>query len=147
MEPARADSRPRRADRYAGTNVRFRIIGGGFPITGRGIDLSISARAPARSWTAIPTRRATRAMTRRATDICAPLPERAKRRARADRRDRGVSALVPDRAWPPPQTILVVEDEASIASFVSLYLKNAGYTVRPRHRRRGAAQVRPSRRR
>jgi DNA-binding response OmpR family regulator len=28
------------------------------------------------------------------------------------------------------QTILVVEDEASIASFVSLYLKNAGYEVR-----------------
>jgi DNA-binding response OmpR family regulator len=28
------------------------------------------------------------------------------------------------------QSILVVEDEASIASFVSLYLKNAGYTVR-----------------
>jgi DNA-binding response OmpR family regulator len=30
----------------------------------------------------------------------------------------------------PQQTILVVEDEASIASFVALYLKNAGYTVR-----------------
>jgi two-component system alkaline phosphatase synthesis response regulator PhoP len=29
-----------------------------------------------------------------------------------------------------PQTVLVVEDESSIASFVSLYLKNAGYTVR-----------------
>src|ERR671934_338782 len=28
------------------------------------------------------------------------------------------------------ESILVVEDEASIASFVSLYLKNAGYTVR-----------------
>jgi DNA-binding response OmpR family regulator len=28
------------------------------------------------------------------------------------------------------QTILVVEDESSIASFVSLYLKNAGYHVR-----------------
>ena len=28
------------------------------------------------------------------------------------------------------QTILVVEDEPSIASFVSLYLKNAGYEVR-----------------
>jgi two-component system alkaline phosphatase synthesis response regulator PhoP len=28
------------------------------------------------------------------------------------------------------QTVLVVEDEASIASFVSLYLKNAGYKVR-----------------
>ena len=30
----------------------------------------------------------------------------------------------------PAQTILVVEDESSIASFVSLYLKNAGYVVR-----------------
>src|SRR6201995_5056381 len=29
-----------------------------------------------------------------------------------------------------PSTILVVEDESSIASFVSLYLRNAGYTVR-----------------
>jgi DNA-binding response OmpR family regulator len=28
------------------------------------------------------------------------------------------------------QTVLVVEDEASIASFVALYLKNAGFTVR-----------------
>jgi len=28
------------------------------------------------------------------------------------------------------QSVLVVEDEASIASFVSLYLKNAGYAVR-----------------
>ena len=30
----------------------------------------------------------------------------------------------------PAANILVVEDESSIASFVSLYLKNAGYTVR-----------------
>ena len=29
-----------------------------------------------------------------------------------------------------PQLVLVVEDEASIASFVALYLKNAGYTVK-----------------
>jgi DNA-binding response OmpR family regulator len=29
-----------------------------------------------------------------------------------------------------PQTILIVEDETSIASFISLYLKNAGYNVR-----------------
>jgi two-component system, OmpR family, alkaline phosphatase synthesis response regulator PhoP len=28
------------------------------------------------------------------------------------------------------QTVLVIEDESSIASFVSLYLKNAGYSVR-----------------
>ena len=29
-----------------------------------------------------------------------------------------------------PHTILVVEDESSIASFVALYLKNAGYVVK-----------------
>jgi DNA-binding response OmpR family regulator len=29
-----------------------------------------------------------------------------------------------------PQSVLVVEDEASISSFVSAYLKNAGFTVR-----------------
>jgi DNA-binding response OmpR family regulator len=29
-----------------------------------------------------------------------------------------------------PQTVLVVEDEASIASFVAAYLKNAGFSVR-----------------
>jgi DNA-binding response OmpR family regulator len=29
-----------------------------------------------------------------------------------------------------PQTVLVVEDEQAIASFISLYLKNAGYGVR-----------------
>ena len=29
-----------------------------------------------------------------------------------------------------PQTVLIVEDEASIASFISLYLKNSGYEVR-----------------
>ncbi|HEV7641000.1 MAG TPA: response regulator transcription factor [Gaiellaceae bacterium] len=33
-------------------------------------------------------------------------------------------------ATSPAQTVLVVEDEVSIASFVSLYLKNAGYDVR-----------------
>ena len=29
-----------------------------------------------------------------------------------------------------PKTILVVEDETAIASFVTLYLKNAGYVVK-----------------
>ena len=28
------------------------------------------------------------------------------------------------------ESILIVEDESSIASFVALYLKNAGYSVR-----------------
>ena len=37
---------------------------------------------------------------------------------------------MPNRGTAKPQGVLVVEDEASIASFVSLYLKNAGYAVR-----------------
>ena len=46
------------------------------------------------------------------------------------------------------QTVLVVEDESSIASFVALYLKNAGYTVRTAATGNEAlAQVRPRRRR
>ncbi len=36
------------------------------------------------------------------------------------------------------QTVLVVEDEASIASFVALYLKNAGYHGAGGRQRRGA---------
>src|SRR3990172_8642509 len=51
-------------------------------------------------------------------------PERAAPGRRAD--FSGTNALMADGQ----QTILVVEDEASIASFVSLYLKNAGYAVR-----------------
>ena len=35
-----------------------------------------------------------------------------------------------DSSVSQPQTILVVEDETSIASFVALYLKNAGYGVK-----------------
>ena len=42
----------------------------------------------------------------------------------------------------PNQSVLVVEDESSIASFVALYLKNAGYAVRTRgDRQRGARAV------
>src|SRR4029077_5753714 len=36
----------------------------------------------------------------------------------------------PRRMAQTSESILIVEDESSIASFVSLYLKNAGYTVR-----------------
>ena len=35
-----------------------------------------------------------------------------------------------DEGMSGPQTILIVEDETAIASFVALYLKNAGYTVK-----------------
>src|SRR5690348_1783372 len=43
---------------------------------------------------------------------------------------RSPSAPGPSHMAGKPQTVLVVEDEASIASFVSAYLKNAGYAVR-----------------
>ena len=62
---------------------------------------------------------------------CKPLPELPQalpaRRTSAARR----ASSAPRRLMTAgAQTILVVEDEASIASFVSLYLKNAGYDVR-----------------
>ena len=40
------------------------------------------------------------------------------------------------------QTVLVVEDEASIASFVAMYLRNAGYEVQVAPN--GGAGVTPS---
>ena len=40
------------------------------------------------------------------------------------------SAEAEDRAVTTPHTILVVEDETSIASFVAAYLRNAGYVVK-----------------
>ena len=54
---------------------------------------------------------------------------------------------VEGRGEQQPATILVVEDEASIASFVALYLKNAGYGVQraATGRRRSARSRRPSR--
>ena len=55
------------------------------------------------------------------------LTSAADRRFGVSRRRRRDGALG-ERAEPP--NILVVEDESSIASFVSLYLKNAGYGVR-----------------
>src|SRR3954454_15155045 len=48
-----------------------------------------------------------------------------RRRPEAERRRR-----YPEAMTAQAQTVLVIEDESSIASFVSLYLKNAGYGVR-----------------
>ena len=52
--------------------------------------------------------------------------------ARRHRRTRSTSARAGKATAmaSKPQTVLVVEDEASIASFVAAYLKNAGYAVR-----------------
>ena len=56
---------------------------------------------------------------------------RAARGRRARRSDSLRRKARREWQWPPSiPTILVVEDESSIASFVSLYLKNAGYAVK-----------------
>src|ERR1700675_1200064 len=66
----------------------------------------------------------TRASTRSTVGNGIPFPwgQSPSSSASSPRRRRSVSAATPN--------ILVVEDESSIASFVSLYLKNAGYGVR-----------------
>src|SRR5262245_20157051 len=63
----------------------------------------------------------------------ASIPARHRNPVRAGSTHAAIAARsgILERAMPmnAPQTVLVVEDEASIASFVSLYLKNAGYDV------------------
>src|SRR4051795_9579080 len=57
---------------------------------------------------------------------CRCLQHRRRRWSSACRQRRPDKRLMSSK----PQTVLVVEDESSIASFVAAYLKNAGYTVR-----------------
>ena len=129
--------------RYRGAGIRFRIVGGGFklvdpgprhrPLGGRqGLRLHRGRHA-----------RAGRLLAQRRR---LPQEPRQLRRPAAIRGSASSSAPTTGEGHARngvagAQTILVVEDEASIASFVSLYLKNAGYDVRavttgaPRSRR------------
>src|SRR5207237_5987604 len=87
------------------------------------------ARPTAPAFQASPTAscRSTTASTGRSLTI-----RRRSRSARRRPRRRGGDG----RLWHPEamaakaQSVLVVEDETSIASFVALYLKNAGYGIR-----------------
>ena len=117
-------------------------------IEGRGIDLSVVAKG-AGSITAgaavdpgVYSLDGADCRSDRAS--CKPLPELTKRFQLGNERP-GEKNLVGRRSrlmTAGAQTILVVEDEASIASFVSLYLKNAGYDVRARHDRQRRADAR-----
>ncbi len=125
--------------RYAGAGLRYRLVGGSFRIviTGRGIDLSAVGKG--------------NGTIRAELDALDPgvyslegvdcrkdgreLQASARAKPALPARHGGASGAHPRPAHTPlmatgAQTILVVEDEASIASFVSLYLKNAGYDVR-----------------
>ena len=125
--------------RYGGLGVRFRLVGGRYRIVidGRGIDLSVVAKGTGSIVAARWHARSRRVLARRgrlpqrprelqaAPGDSQAFParwQRARREGPRQRRRRLMTAGA--------QTILVVEDEASIASFVSLYLKNAGYDVR-----------------
>ena len=106
--------------RYKGAGIRFRVVGGGFKlvIQARGIDLSVVGRAPGLSRATRSSRASTRstaptaARTAPAATI-SPIRESASSSAHRRRAPRMASGA---------QTILVVEDEVSIASFVLLYL-------------------------
>ncbi len=118
--------------RYRGAGIRFRVVGGGFKlvIQGRGIDLSVVGKGSGfiEGDTVEPgVYSLDGADCRKNRASCDDAPRSGDplqaRRAGAAGEERTVMAS-------GAQTVLVVEDEASIASFVSLYLKNAGYDVR-----------------
>ena len=113
------------------TAINFRVAGGatGSWRTARGSRSPPGAAASARS-TASPIRSAMPAATPSATTsrsrsptspcgsrLAGPTPHRRPHEFKI-------------QSMSQPQTILVVEDETSIASFVALYLKNAGYGVK-----------------
>ena len=115
-----------------GKDVNFYVPGGRYKITVRGEGFSISARGQGTvALTGSPdTTGATGTYAvgdaRSGADPVRD-PERRVRRTAYERRGRDEEG---GRSMSQAQTVLVVEDEQSIASFVSLYLKNAGYGVR-----------------
>ena len=123
--------------KYTGTAMRFRVIGGRYRIViqGRGIDLSVVGKGFGSIKGDLGQSRRVLARRRRLQERPGGL--QAAARGREALRARGRPSGREERGPPSgrrmtagAQTILVVEDEASIASFVSLYLKNAGYDVR-----------------
>ena len=117
--------------RYRGAGIRFRVVGGGFKlvIQGRGIDLSVVGKGSGfiEGDTLEPgVYSLDGADCRKNRASCDVLP-RPGIRFKLGAPERGERHPVMASG---AQTVLIVEDEASIASFVSLYLKNAGYDVR-----------------
>ena len=121
----------------AGSGLRFRLIGGKYRIViqGRGIDLSVVGKGfgsikgdPGQLGVLLARRRRLQERPREPASCCPRSRSASCSRPRARREEPGPPRG--RRMTAGAQTILVVEDEASIASFVSLYLKNAGYDVR-----------------
>ena len=115
-----------------GKNVSFYVPGGRYRLVARGTGISISARG---TGTVVldgdPD--AVGDTGRYAIGDAASVPLPVGNDQGVLREGRGERAVVPisqDPAMTAPQTILVVEDETAIASFVALYLKNAGYNVK-----------------
>ena len=122
---------------YRGQGLRFRMLGGGYRMVARGSGISAlggrSRRRHARRRSALHRRRRRCVLEHAGVDCsaepvsCTPLPTEPER-----------FALEPppgdsepeEGAVTTPTTILVVEDETSIASFVAAYLRNAGYGVK-----------------
>ena len=111
----------------AADGFKFRAVGGTYTI----LDLRLGCRTSSRSATA-PSMLA--GMPGQAEGRRPLLAERRRLQFAARRRRRSELAIGAERRdndmATKPQTVLVVEDEASIASFVAAYLKNAGYAVR-----------------
>ena len=115
-----------------GKNVSFYVPGGRYKITAHGSDISISARGTgAVILDGDPDAVGDTGMYAVGDGDLVPLPE-VQTKATFGRNE--VIAPSPQSfkipAMTTPQTILIVEDETSIASFVALYLKNAGYVVK-----------------
>ena len=117
---------------YGGTDIRFRVTGGKYRLSLKGTGIDLTAVGVGTAQLSGDLLAETRATTRSTAANGSPSrtsPRRGSfssvsspRRRAARRRLRSVSSAT--------SNILVVEDESSIASFVSLYLKNAGYGVR-----------------
>ena len=115
---------------YVGRDLTFRINGTGYKLqftNGSGIDLTAVGVGKATIVPSLDGGRRRRLCARRRQVEARSDPRsthRPVRHAEAAGHDGPLSMTS------PTANILVVEDEGSIASFVSLYLKNAGYGVR-----------------
>ena len=119
---------------YRGQGLRFRMLGGGYRVVARGSGITVSAvgrgvvmldAEPRFAGDEARRLLARRRRLQRRADALHAAPDGARalhaRAARAGAPEaRGVVVTT-------PHSVLVVEDETSIASFVAAYLRNAGY--------------------
>ena len=121
---------------YRGQGLRFRMLGGGYRIVVRGSGIAVSAVG--RGVVSLDGERRGDETTGHLLADGRRLLGRARALHAASRRARALRAREAGRGREPPSavvnqqqhSILVVEDETSIASFVAAYLRNAGYEVR-----------------